>query len=146
MTERPDFPRHAELGHRLPRVMRLGLATRGNARPSAEDVAYAVEHGATLGSAEETDAGRPRRLPDLPTRASGTASHWLARREAWCSWPPPIAKNWRRTWRSLTTGEDPNLTRCKGLWRTAGEFAPTPGGSGSRPVGLPRPPARTPAV
>jgi predicted aldo/keto reductase-like oxidoreductase len=39
------MPRRAELGGGLPPVTRLGLATRGNTRLAADDVALAVERG-----------------------------------------------------------------------------------------------------
>ena len=39
------FPRRVELGGGCPPVLRLGLATRGNTRLSADDVAYAVDRG-----------------------------------------------------------------------------------------------------
>ncbi len=39
------MPRFAELGHGCPPVTRLGLATRGNTRLAADDVAWAVSRG-----------------------------------------------------------------------------------------------------
>ena len=42
----PDsFPRFTDLGNGCPRVLRLGLATRGNTHLSAASVRYAVERG-----------------------------------------------------------------------------------------------------
>lgn len=44
--QKPDaFPRRVELGEGCPPVARLGLATRGNTRLAAEDVALAVGRG-----------------------------------------------------------------------------------------------------
>jgi predicted aldo/keto reductase-like oxidoreductase len=40
-----EMPRFAALGRGLPPVMRLGLATRGNTRLAANDVAWAVSRG-----------------------------------------------------------------------------------------------------
>src|SRR3989454_11529140 len=40
-----SMPRWAEVGGGCPRVLRLGLATRGNTRLGAEDVAHAVGRG-----------------------------------------------------------------------------------------------------
>ncbi|HEV2491682.1 MAG TPA: aldo/keto reductase [Terriglobia bacterium] len=40
-----SMPRWADLGHGCPRVLRLGLATRGNTHLEAGDVAYAVKRG-----------------------------------------------------------------------------------------------------
>jgi predicted aldo/keto reductase-like oxidoreductase len=39
------MPRWADLGRGCPRVLRLGVATRGNTHLEAEDVAYAVDRG-----------------------------------------------------------------------------------------------------
>ncbi len=43
--ENTEMPRYVALGHGLPRVGRLGLATRGNTHLLAEDVAWAVSQG-----------------------------------------------------------------------------------------------------
>jgi len=43
--EKTEMPRYAELGHGCPPVSRVGLATRGNTRLAAEDVAWAVSRG-----------------------------------------------------------------------------------------------------
>lgn len=44
-SETDHFPRQVELGGGCPPVLRLGLATRGNTRLTADDVVYAVDRG-----------------------------------------------------------------------------------------------------
>lgn len=45
VNEHTEFPRHAGLGPDLPKVCRLGLATRGGTDLRAEDAARAIERG-----------------------------------------------------------------------------------------------------
>jgi len=45
VNEHTEFPRHASLGPDLPKVCRLGLATRGGTDLRAEDAASAIEQG-----------------------------------------------------------------------------------------------------
>lgn len=57
-----EFARHAELGHGLPSVLRLGLAARGNTHLTPEDVAYAVECGVNYLNSCGYDDGIARAL------------------------------------------------------------------------------------
>lgn len=86
------MPRWADWGHGCPRVLRLGLATRGNTHLEADDVAYSVERGVNLLNWCGYDDGLSRALREgrlerdkvviavqLQSRHAEGASHELER-------------------------------------------------------------------
>jgi|GEM_PF-167059 len=87
-----SMPRWVDLGHGCPRVLRLGLATRGNTHLEAEDVVYSVQRGVNLLNWCGYDDGLARALREarverdkvviatqLQSRDAEGASHELER-------------------------------------------------------------------
>ncbi len=62
--------RIVSLGRSMPEVMRLGLATRGNTRPTAEDISYALERGINYWNWCGHEDGMSRAIRELGPRRS----------------------------------------------------------------------------